>query len=340
MHIGVVGVNHKQANLSLREMLAKACHKQFSYKNFFQKEFHFILLSTCNRTEIYFYAKDLPKAHAYILDLLRLEMQKEFDQKLYSYFGQDCFFHLGRVTSGLDSAIVAETAVKSQVNHCYEGAKENGILPKELHYLFQKCLKIGKEVRSTFFSEECFPNLEHAIYGIGKSHFKKGDDPKILLVGASAINYRIAELLLSRSMKNISVCSRTYSNSKSFGEKLSIAYLPWEKKNCWFQYDWVICATKSPDYLLHKGQLEEKSNSFCSLITDLSVPRNVDPLLGENSCIYNIDQINSLLSQRRMQLDNTLIEADLFVSQQAAKYCQLFHRREQQQKVHSLAFCA
>lgn len=112
MRIGVIGINSKLASLQLRERLAKACQKHFALQNCLHGPHRIVQLSTCNRTELYFYSHDLAEAHTYILNVLRQEIQDEFDQKLYSYFGCDCFQHLCRVATGLDSAIIGETEIQ------------------------------------------------------------------------------------------------------------------------------------------------------------------------------------------------------------------------------------
>src|SRR5436853_2688901 len=109
MRVGVVGINHKLADLKLREQLAITCLKRFGPSQSVHSDHHFIVLSTCNRTEVYFSSDDLAMTHSYLLSILRLDVDEEFDHKLYSYFGVDCFSHLAKVASGLDSAILAET---------------------------------------------------------------------------------------------------------------------------------------------------------------------------------------------------------------------------------------
>ena len=105
------------------------------------------MLSTCHRTEIYFSALNLAEAHSEILQVLRREIALAFEHELYSYFGFDCFLHLGYVVSGLDSVIIAESEIQRQVKVAYEEVQWYYPLPSCLHFLFQKSLKIGKEKR-------------------------------------------------------------------------------------------------------------------------------------------------------------------------------------------------
>ncbi len=136
MRVGLIGINHKLADLKLRELLAYACQKRFGPVFSTHENHSFVLLSTCNRTEVYFSSEDLTNTHNYLLSILRQEVKYEFEQKLYSFFGYDCFFHLSRVTAGLDSAIVAETEIQGQVKTAYDNAQEFSQLPSDLHFLF------------------------------------------------------------------------------------------------------------------------------------------------------------------------------------------------------------
>ncbi len=203
MRIGVVGINYKLADLKLREQLAKACQRRFGVTQSIPGHHHFILLSTCNRTEVYFSSEDLATTHTYLLSILRNDIEEEFDHKLYSFFGVDCFSHLARVASGLDSAIVAETEIQGQVKAAYEVAASYHSLPKELHFLFQKALGISKKIRSELQLGRGMPSLEHAILNIGRHFFKIPEKARILFIGASEINCKILFYLRTKNLYQI-----------------------------------------------------------------------------------------------------------------------------------------
>ena len=147
MQIGVIGVNHKSANLELRESLTDAFQRLFQNEIPSPLSLPPVLISTCNRTELYFVCSQLPEAHTKLLQSIRSFIHKEFEHALYSYFGKEAFLHLVRVTTGLDSAILGETEIQGQIKKDYEKSCQSP-LPKELHFAFQKALKIGKQVRT------------------------------------------------------------------------------------------------------------------------------------------------------------------------------------------------
>ncbi|CDZ80912.1 Glutamyl-tRNA reductase [Candidatus Rubidus massiliensis] len=318
MRVGIVGINHKLADLKLREALAKACNKKFSAGFCFHENQFFILLSTCNRTEIYFFSEDLAATHTYIITLLRQEVEVDFEQKLYSFFGFDCFLHLCRVTAGLDSAIVAETEIQGQVKNAYEKVQLDCNIPSDLHYIFQKSLKVGKKIRSNLLIKPGIPNFEDAIYSIGSCHFFNLQKARILFVGASEINKKVISHFVNKKIKALTLCNRTKSRGMACADNFSIQFIPWEELENWNQYDWVIVGTHAEKYLISYEDIPLQT----SLIMDLSVPRNVDPKMEQACTLYNIDQINQSLSMRKFEMTQTLLKAEKIVYDSAQKlYC-------------------
>ena len=299
MHIGILGINHKSADLPLREKLAKACEHLFGAACSAHTHFSSVLLSTCNRTEIYFHSEDPAETHTYLLNALRSEIEEEFEHRIYSYFGSDCFFHLARVTAGVDSALIGETEIQGQVKRAYETTLEFRSLAPELHFLFQKCLKIGKNIRAqTHFTQSAL-SIEEAVFNAGIEQLGCLRQKRILFVGLSEINYKIFVRFKQKDLRNITLCNRSQEKAKILAEKEDISLLPWEQLHRWSTFDLTIFGTKCPHFLVGKEPLQSE---ICQkLVIDLSVPRNVDPRVGRYSHItlLNVDQLNRVLDRKR-----------------------------------------
>jgi len=321
MLIGILGINHKLADLKLRETLAKTCQRKFGPDQSIHDKHAFILLSTCNRTEIYFHSEDLAQTHTYIMNILRNEVLDDFDQKLYSYFGFDCFLHLARVTAGLDSAILGETEIQAQVKTGYEASLQHQIIPKELHFLFQKALTVGKKVRTTLPLQRGGPKLGDALFKAGQQQFHDFKSARILFIGASNINCNMIQYLKLKQCNNISICNRTYEFAAEIANKYQIKQLLWNDLEEWHNYDWIIVGTKAPNFLIKKSVSINLKMSH-KLIMDLSVPRNVDPRLSleEGITLMNIDEINDLLNQRKEKLVHNLSKMDELIFQETKKH--------------------
>lgn len=289
MQIGVIGINHKSADIILRESLAKVCQKRFSFC-----EEALVLLSTCNRTEIYFSSEDLPEMHSFLLNEMRKDLPFAFEHHIYSYFGGDCFVHLANVTSGMDSAIIGETEIQRQVKEAYEKAQIKN-LPRELHYLFQKALKIGKEIRSKNF-EGILPTLEETIFQTCERSFNL-HEKKILIVGLSAINRKILKNFQQHKLPQITICNRTHEKVSQVISEDNLSYISWSSLSSWTEFDVIIVGTSSPNYVI-TNPIKITSSK---MIIDLSVPRNVDPEMAKHPHItlFNLDQLITSIDQKR-----------------------------------------
>lgn len=325
LRVGVVGINHKLAELNLREILAKICQKRFGAGQSTHGAHSFILLSTCNRMEIYFSSNDLPETHSYLLNVLNQEVAEEFDQKLYSYFGQECFNHLASVAAGLDSAIIAETEIQGQVKQAYESTFGYNSLPSSLHYLFQKSLKISKKIRDKYALGRGMPNLEDAILEAGTQHLGKKPH-SILFIGASDINQKVLYHFQKKGLSNITLCNRSLDKGEAISARFQIPFLPWNELCRWQEFDWIILGTKSPKYLIQNIDLPNQKK----LIIDLSFPRNVDPAIVTNSPVqlFNVDQINQKLQSRRKLLDSALADAQREIQLAVQLHTELFQRKQ------------
>jgi len=337
MQVGVVGINYKLADLKLREKLAITCQRRFGPGCSAHPEQSFILLSTCNRTEIYFSSNNLAETHSYILRILKQDVEEEFDQKLYSYFNDECFYHLAYVVAGLDSAIVAETEIQGQVKIAYQKMCAYHQLPSELHFLFQKSLKIGKQVRSSISLGRGMPDVEHAIYSVGRHLFGNPENCSILFVGASDINLKILHFLKSKGMPQIAITNRTEKTAKNLARKYQIKMHPWNRLGAWPQYDWIIFGTKSPDYLIKRSDCVSITKQ--KLTIDLCVPRNVDPLVSRHSAVtlLNIDQLNRMLKHRRKKMSGFISDAEKIVKHNTCQQVSIFKRKQERHLSASVA---
>ena len=226
-------------------------------------------------------------------------MDEEFEHCVYSYFGSDCFFHLARVTAGIDSALIGETEIQGQVKRAYTLASSYHRLAPELHFLFQKCLKIGKNVRSIYSLSCEFPSLEEAIFNAGTKLFEDLSEKKILFVGLSNINLKILSDFKKRGCKHLFVSNRSPEKAAHVASQEGFALHPWSELCRWPQFDIAIFGTKCPTFLAEKEHLGRQFS--CRLVIDLSVPRNVDPRVGRSAPItlLNVDQLNKTQDRRQ-----------------------------------------
>lgn len=277
MRFGVMGLNFKSAKIEERETIARAFDHLFGKRS----RHNTVLLSTCNRSEIYFYDPDPAKLHTQFLKEMRMTLACEFDHNLYSYFDQECLAHLSKVTAGFDSAFLGESEIQHQVKCAYSQAANQKKLPSDLHYLFQKSLHNGKVLRSKLCLDQKMPTLSKVIANqVGKK--------RILVVGNSKIG-RQCILALKRSGANdITVATRYPEDIK---EKL----LPWNQLFLWPTFDIVIATSKTDTPILLKADYFE--NAPIQKIYDLGLPRNTEDL---PITVCDIDQLGQIVQKMRL----------------------------------------
>ncbi len=293
MDIGVMGISYKSSELSFREVFTRSSHEFLRANPFLPM----VLLSTCNRTEIYFSSSDLTKTYSYLLTLF--EEEGDFEQRLYCYFGSKCFEHLAKVTCGLDSALFGEAEIQGQVRRSYEKASFRK-LPFPLHYLFQKSLKIGKEMRNQFSLPKGLVSLESTLWELSQCFFSQKKPISLLLIGYSEINRLIISFFKKKQIFIMQLATRR--SQEELFQKCDIPVLSFDQIDSWVDFDMVISASHSSEYLLNAKQIpEDLSLVKTRLVVDLSLPRNVDPLIEKNPLItlFNIEEVNKFIEEKQ-----------------------------------------
>lgn len=313
--IGLIGINYKTADLPLREIVSMTAESLRGEKALFFPH-PTVLLNTCNRTEIYFSALDLADAHQELLGFLKKGIQAPFEQKLYTFFGFDCFVHLSRVAAGLDSAILAESEIQRQVKTAYLKAKGALFLPSCLHYAFQKALHVSKAVRSHLTFDHDAPTLYGTLIRLAEKTLGNLGEKKILLIGNSEINRGFALFLEKRGVDSFVFCTKDPSKIK--GRAIDRSQI-----ECWREFDLIVSASQADGYLV-KGNGGKRH-----LIFDLSVPRTVDPALKNfpEVFLYNIEEINQMIEEKRVARKETLDECEEKVYEHVYRLARLYRKK-------------
>lgn len=277
MQIGVLGTNYSRADISFHEKVVRAFH------SLQQEKWPAVFLTTCHRAEIYFSGDNIYATEAALFQALARHLKGLVGSELYSLFGRDCFAHLISVTSGLDSVIQGESDIQRQVKVAYSSASQ---LPSALHFLFQKSLKVAKEIRS---SPSWHPqgSLEKTVADLTTSYMPTS----ILFVGNSQINRKIIHHIKHPAM---TLCTRTPEAAEAFAIDHGVSLCDTRILDHWSSFDVVISATHAEGYLIKDTTEELKTR----LILDLSVPRTVDPLLRRHAIkVQNMEDLRIVMQQ-------------------------------------------
>ncbi len=311
MEIAVVGLSHKTAPIEIREKLSIPNHKApdlmkiFEARNIFQER---VLLSTCNRTEIYGVAKDIDRslklAKEFLCEYSKLELSA-FEDKLYVLKQPDSIEHLFSVVSGLDSMVLGETEITGQVKDAYLLAQQNQQTGKVLNNLFQRSLKVAKNVRTNTEIGIGRVGLASIAVDLAEKIFESLKNIRVMVIGTGEISTQVAKAMVSKGALSMIVSSRHLERAEMLAAELggeAVSYEHYEQriKNV----DILIASTLAPKVLIHEAQVRawmKLRHQRPLFLIDIAVPRNIDMAVEklDNVYLYNIDDLQAITHKNR-----------------------------------------
>lgn len=334
MELILTGLSHKTAPVELRERFAipadgvpRALERLLG-GDFPLKEA--VLLSTCNRVEIYGVSSSAePPENA--LDDFFSWLDESIKPALYRKTGHEAARHAFSVASGLDSMVIGESEVLGQVRNAYELARSVGTTGKLTNVLFQRALYVGKKVRTQTGIAQGATSVASVAVSLAQRIFESLKDRRILILGAGKVAESTTRHLLSQKAGSIVVVNRTRDKAIELarlfnGEVASFDSLPKQLETA----DIVICSTGSSTPLIRRSVVEQalaKRRGRSLYFIDVAVPRDVEPGVHalDNVYVYNIDDLQSLVAENLTHRSKELSQAWALVDE-AAREFSLWHR--------------
>src|SRR3954447_3716554 len=302
MKLFAAGVSHKTAPVELREQLAvkqsAIVDLAFVLKSFGHLD-EIVLLSTCNRVEIYGTTR---RATAHIKSLLQLlcAEPRDLDPRIYLYEDAAAVRHLLRVAAGLDSMVLGETEITGQIKNAYEIARSAGLTGRALNRLFQRAFQATKEIRSRTGIGRGAVSINSTAVELLEKTLGDLSRQSIMVIGAGQMAECCVRSLVKRGARSILIANRSFDRAIDLaiqcgGQAVCLGECLFEMPDV----DVVIAATSSPESLLTRDDADNVMRSRHIrplLLIDLSVPRNIDPAAGEleNVSLYNIDDLQAV----------------------------------------------
>ena len=328
----LVGVNHKTTPVEIREKLAftkgkieKSVDHLFNFPDIIEHT----ILSTCNRVEIYARANCQDSAiksiKQFICDFHELSLD-ELEDHFYSYRNKEAVEHLFRVSSSLDSMILGEAQILGQVKEAYSLARDLRSTGLVLNQLFEKAFSIAKKVREETGIAERSVSISSAAVELAQKIFDDLDNRTVMLVGTGEMAELAAKHLISYGVKTVYVTSRTYERAANLARMLNGSALDFEAfKNELHRADIVITSTSAPNFIIKKEIVEkaihERKNKPIFFI-DIAVPRDIEPDVNdlENVYLYDIDDLQVVVSANIKEREKEVENAMNFISQEVTKF--------------------
>ena len=314
MHLIVVGLSHKTAPVEIRERLAvpesrlgEALIRLCSYPGVKEG----ILLSTCNRVEVYSVVDDVDTGYGRIQEFLadtHLSLSSEqLTPHLYWHTGDRAIAHLFRVASSLDSMIIGESQILGQLKDAFEVAlahKTTGVI---MNKVVKKAISVAKRVRTETKIAEMAVSVSYAAVELAKKIFSNLHEKTVLLVGAGEMAKLAAKHLIANGVGHVRITTRTPQHAVDLAEMFGGTAVPFDQfKDDMASADIVLVSTGAAHYLIgaedvHRA-VQERMNRPMFLI-DISVPRNIDPAVRhvDNAFLFDIDDLKHRVEQNRAE---------------------------------------
>ncbi len=328
--VALVGLNHRTAPVELREKLSlapeltgKALARLRDYAG------QGVILSTCNRTEVYTLAADPAVSQEalrrFLYDFHGLPRDGAADY-LYSHSGQEAVRHLFNVAAGLDSLIVGEYQILGQVKLAFQAAQKSGSLGPSLSRLFRHALRVGRRARYETAIARNPVSVSHAAVELARSALGGLGQHQVLVISAGEMGQLTARSLREHGASRILIANRTYSRAAALAARIAGAAILFSKvwealPSC----DVVISATGARGYVLDKKTVESamrQRQHRPMLLVDIAVPRDIDPEVATipGVTLYDIDDLHLVAEASLNERRGELGKVQAIVDQELAKF--------------------
>lgn len=325
MTILAVGINHTTATVDVRERVAfQPGQLESALQSMLQQGIasESVILSTCNRTELYFSSEQFNLEQ--VIDWLSLYHQlpkDELHQYVYQHKDDQAVQHLMKVACGLDSLVLGEPQILGQVKEAYQAARNVGAVGSIFDRLFQNTFAAAKSVRTETQIGQNSVSVAYSAVNLAKHIFDSLNKAEVLIVGAGDTAELAARHLKDQGVEKLNVANRTQERAEELtavvgGKAWSLDQL----QHLLPSADIVISSTASPVPVIGKGWVEtaiKLRKHKPMLFIDLAVPRDIEEEVGElnDVYLYTVDDLQKIVSQNKEQRIQAAQEAGVIIAQ-------------------------
>lgn len=329
MTIQVVGVNHRDASLTMRERVAigpERLDQAYRQSGRIRRLDGIVVVSTCNRTEIYVAGEvELADILAWWERQVGVE-RAEFSDSLFWLKDSQAVEHLLAVASGIDSMVLGETQILGQVKEAYQEAQRRGAADG-LHRLFQYALRLGKRAHSETDIGRNALSLGYAVVELSRKVFGTVSDRSALIVGAGETAELVARHLRSQEVGSLTVANRTLAHAQNLADEIGARAVPLDNLVEEIRRaDIIVSCTSSPSPLISRAlaakALKGQAHTF-RFFFDMAVPRDIDPEVAELSrsiFLYDIDDVRRVVDANLEKRRREVLKVERIIAEEVAQF--------------------
>jgi glutamyl-tRNA reductase len=292
-----------------------------------------VLLSTCNRTEVYLYpSRDA--SHLGVVERLLQgkagELERPARDYLFEQRGDGVVRHLFQVSSGLDSMVTGEAEIQGQVREAYELAISLAVDPPMagpvLNRLFQMALSVGGRVRAETSINEGSASVASVSVELARKIFGSLREKRVMILGAGATAELVVEALSREGVRGIMVANRTYDRAVELAQKLHGHAVHFDElSTALSSADIVLASTAAPHHVLSRETFRKAfpgRRGHPLLIIDMAIPRDVDPTVGDEPevFLYNVDDLRKIVDEHVQVRSEAIPAADRIIQSHSREF--------------------
>lgn len=329
MQLSVIGLNHQTAPVSIRERLAfpaEVLPSAVSALADSECAHEAMILSTCNRTEIYAVG-EVEKIVQWLADFHQIPSQ-EIRPYLYLLNEHETIRHAFRVACGLDSMVLGEPQILGQLKDAVRTAQENNTLDATLNMLLQRTMAVAKEVRTETAVGAQSVSMAAASVKLAEQIFPSVGELNVLFIGAGEMVELVATYFAAKMPRKITVANRTLARAEELTEKLGSvanAVLLSDLPQVMCDYDVVVSSTASQLPIVGKGMVEaalKRRRNRPMFLLDLAVPRDIEPQVGDlsDAFLYTVDDMASIVQTNQAARQKAATEAEAIIEKRVGDF--------------------
>ena len=337
--ICLFGQNHRTAPVEIREKIAVTPEKReaLTQKLLTCSDIQeSVVLSTCNRMEVYAVSED-PNHGRSCIDSMLADVHgvdpSGWQKTIYFHEEDDAVRHLFRVASGLDSMVLGEGQILAQVRDAQSWAKDQRMAQEVLQRAFGEAVACGKRVRSDTQISEGAVSVASAAVSLSRKIFDDLAEQSVLLIGAGDTGARTARHLQMFGVRDLRVCNRTRSRAETLANELNASVVAWDDLDAHLsEVGIVVTAVATNDPVLTKQRVEaalKEAHRRTLFVIDLAVPRNVQSDVSKipGLFVYDVDDLQRLVLGDEESRRAEAIKAEDIVDDQVRRFVQWYRAR-------------
>ncbi len=329
MNLLAVSINHKTAPVELREALHLSEEEVKSFvdkaKGKLFKEG--VIVTTCNRTEIYGIPVNKGLSHIDIQNFLAKHKNVEnvSEENFQNFFSGEALKHLFSVAAGIDSLLIGDNQIYKQVKDSFQTAEELQFAGLLMKRVFDSTIKVGKRAITETEISEGAVTVSYAAVQLIEKIFSNLSKKSALVIGAGETGEIAAKHLSERGIGRLSITNRTIERAEKLAEQLKARIIPFTNFKEYLQdYDIILSATSSPELILTRSDIQSamKKRSGTMILMDIAIPRDIDSSAKsiEGVFYHDIDSLNIIVQQNLSKRRDEIPKVESIIDEEAASF--------------------